>query len=221
MRAQGAGEGSQLGGVALAVVDPVDHRPFDGEAPPTGRHVLGAGLGQHGEWVASVDGYQLIAQHVVGGMQRDGQVHREGLGGQAADAGHDAHRGEGEVPGRQAHIAVQADDRAPDPVVVGQRLPHPHEDDVRDPSRGGLPHGDGDLLDDLALRQLALEARLPRGAELAGHGTASLGGHADGHPIRVVHQHRLHLSTVAERPQPFRRLAVVGRLTGHFAQCGR
>ena len=88
-------------------------------------------------------------------MERDGEVHGQGLGGQAPDARHNADRREREMAGREAHVAMQPRDGAPDPVVVGQRLPHPHEDDVGDPPcRPGLPHGDGNLLDDLALGQV-------------------------------------------------------------------
>ena len=125
------------------------------------------------------------------------------------------------MAGREAHVAVQPRDGPPDPVVVGQRLPHPHEDDVGDPpGRPGLPHGDGNLLDDFALGQLPLEPGLTGGAELATHGAAGLGGHADGHPVRVVHEDRLDLGPVVERPEPLGRLAGVGRLPGHLAQSG-
>ena len=85
----------------------------------------------------------------------------------------------------------------------------------------GVPHGDGHLLDDLALGQLPLEARLAGGAELAGHGAAGLGRHADGHPVGVTHQHGLHLCAVAERPQPLGGLAVIGGLPGDLLQCRR
>ena len=219
MGTERAGERRQLDRVALPVVDAVDQGPFDGEAPPAGRHVLGAGLGQHGQRIAPVDRDELVAQLVVGGMERDGQVHRQRLGGQAADAGHDAHRGEREVARREAHVAVQPLDGTPDPVVVRQGLPHPHEDDVGDPPRLGVPHGDCDLLDDLALGQLPLEPRLAGGAELAGHGAAGLGRHADGHPIGIAHQHGLDLRAVAQRPQPLGGLAVIGRLPGDLVQC--
>ena len=147
--AQRAGERRQLGRVAVPVVDAVDHGPLDGEAAAAGRHVVGTGSGQYVERIAAVDGHELVAQRVVGGVERDGEVHGQGLGGQAADAGHDAHRGEGEVAGREAHVAVQPFDRAPDPVVVGERLPHPHEHDVGDPP-GRAARMATDLLDDLA-----------------------------------------------------------------------
>ena len=211
MGAQGAGERRQLCRIAAPVVDAVDHGPLNGETPAAGGHVVRTGGGQHVERIAAVDGHELVAQLVVGGVERDGEVHGQGLGGQAPDARHDADRREREMAGREAHVAVEPRDGPPDPVVVGQRLPHPHEDDVGDPPcRPGLPHGDGNLLDDLALGQLALEPGLAGGAELAGHGAAGLGGHADGHPVRVVHQDRLDLGAIVERPEPLGRLAGVG-----------
>ena len=218
MRPQRAGERSQLGRIAAPVVDAVDHGPLNGETASAGGDVLGTRLGQDGERVAPVDRHELVPQGVVGRVQRDGKVHRQRLGRQAADAGHDPHRGQREMPGREAHVAVEPEDRAPDPVVVRQRLPHPHEDDVGDASGPGLAHGHGDLLHDLALGQLALEPGLPGGAELARHGAAGLGRDAHGHAIGIVHQHRLHLGSVTERPEPLGRLPVVRRLAGDLAQ---
>ena len=41
-RAQAAAQGGQLDGVAVAVVDAVDHRPLEAQPPALGREVLGA-----------------------------------------------------------------------------------------------------------------------------------------------------------------------------------
>ena len=78
-------------------------------------------------------------------------------------------------------------------------------------------HGDRDLLDDLARREVALEPGLPGGAELARHGATGLGGDADRHPVGVAHQDGLDPGVVAERPQPLCRLAVIGAALGHLA----
>ena len=69
MGAQRAGERRQLGRVAVPVVDAVDHGPLDGEATTAGRDVVGTGCGQQGERIAAVDGHELVAQRVVGGME--------------------------------------------------------------------------------------------------------------------------------------------------------
>ena len=194
-------EGGELGRVLWTVVDPVDQGPLDRQPPPARRHVLGAGGGQLGQRVAPVDGDELVAQLVVGGVQRHRQVDRQRLAGEPADPGHEADRREGEVTGRQAHLVVQALDGRPDAVVVGERLPHPHEHHVGQPPRPRRPHGDRHLLDDLARREVPLEAGLAGGAELAGHGATRLRGHAHRHPVGVAHQDRLDARLVAQRPQ--------------------
>ncbi len=81
-------------------------------------------------------------------------------------------------------------------------------------------HGGSHLLDDLALAQLPLEAGLPGGAELAGHGAAGLGGDAHRHPVGIVHQHGLDPCTVVQRPEPLGGLARVGALAGMLGERG-
>ena len=76
--AQGAGERRQLCRIAPPVVDAVDHGPLNGETPAAGGHVVRTGVGQHVERIAPVDGHELVAQLVVGGMERDGEVDRAG-----------------------------------------------------------------------------------------------------------------------------------------------
>ena len=116
VRPERAGEGRQLGRVAAPVVDTVDQGPLDGEPAAARFHVGGAGVGEHVERVPPVDGDQLVAQGVVRGVERDGQIDRQGLGSQPADPGHHADRREGEVARREAHVAVEPDDGAPDAV---------------------------------------------------------------------------------------------------------
>ena len=78
--------------------------------------------------------------------------------------------------------AYGADDR----LVVGERLPHAHEHDVRDPARaagdlaaGHRPGAGDDLLDDLGGRHVALQPALAGGAERAGHAAPGLARDAD------------------------------------------
>jgi hypothetical protein len=160
-------------------------------------------------------------------VQRHGQVDREVLGGQAADAGDDADRRHGEVPGRDPEVGVQALDGAPQPLVVGQRLAHPHEHDVRQPPGpagpalrrpGGRPPGPHDLLDDLADGQVAVEAGLPGGAERARHGAAGLGADAHRRPVGVVHEHGLDAGAVGQPPQPLHGVAAVADRRRHLGQ---
>ncbi len=210
---QRADEAGQLGDVRGPVVHPVDQRPLHREPSVGRRHVVGAGLGQHRQRVPPVDRHQLVAQLVVGGVQGDGEVDRELLAGQPPDARDDADGGEGEAAGRQSEVGVDPLDRRPRAVVVGQRLAHAHEDDVGEATRPGRPRGRHHLLDDLAGGELAHEARLAGGAELARHGAAGLGRDAGRHPVGVGHQHGLHPGPVAQGEEPLDGVAAVGHLS--------
>ena len=122
---------------------------------PLASQVAGARRHEVVERVAPVDRDQLVAEHVVGGVQRHREVDRQGGGGQAVDAGDDADGRDREVAGRQAEVVVEALDRGPDPVEVGQRLAHAHEHHVGQPPaqrRGPRAAASHHLLDDLARR---------------------------------------------------------------------
>jgi hypothetical protein len=98
------------------------------------------------------------------------------------------------------------------PVVVGQRLAHPHEHDVGQPVPVLVPQrrrGRADLLQDLGGRQVAGQPALAGRAERAGHAAAGLRGDAHGVALRVAHQHRLDGGAVAGPPQ---RLAGLPRI---------
>ena len=111
-------------------------------------------------------------------------------------------------------------DGRPDAVVVGQGLAHAHEHDVAEPAGEGLPAGVDHLLDDLADRQLAVEAALAGGAEAAAHGAAGLARDAHRGPVGVEHQHGLYPAPVRQCPQPFGRLAVRADGAGDFVEGG-
>jgi hypothetical protein len=83
--------------VDVAVVHAIDARPLERQAAPLGEEVPAARVHQDAERVAAVDRHQLVAQLVVGRVQRHRQVDREVLLGEAADARHDAHRRHREV----------------------------------------------------------------------------------------------------------------------------
>ena len=162
------------------------------------------------EGIAAVERDELVAQRVVGGVERHGQRDGQAFLGQAAHSGHDPDRRHRDVAGRDPEVVVETLHGRPGGVVVGQRLPHPHEDDVADPGRAGVL-GAGHLLDDLPGGQVPFEAGLPGGAERTGHCASRLGGDAHGRPGGVAHEHGLDRCAVASgRPEPFRRLAVIG-----------
>ncbi len=102
-----------------------------------------------------------------------------------------------------------APDRGECAVVVGQRLAHPHEDDVRQPAVvpvAKFHRGRTDLLEDLCRRQVALQPALTGRAERARHPAARLRRDADGVSLRIAHQHRLERRAVDRAPQHFSRL---------------
>jgi hypothetical protein len=50
----------QLVGLLVAVVDTVHQRIFKTDTSPGGRDVVSTGSHQIGEWIAPIDGYQLV-----------------------------------------------------------------------------------------------------------------------------------------------------------------
>ena len=152
MGAQRPGQLGQLGRVGRPVVGAVDERPLEREPPALGVEVRPARGHEVAERVAAVDRHQVVAQRVVGRVQRHGQVHREALLREPADAGDDPDGRDRDVARRDAEVVVQSFDRRPHAVVVRHRLAHAHEHDVAQPTAAGAgpPSGPDDLLDDLA-----------------------------------------------------------------------
>ena len=156
-------------GVAVAIVDPVDHRPLEADPTTVGGEVLGARL-EHGvDRIAAVQRHERVAQRVVGGVQADGERHRQRVGGELADARHDTDGRDRDVAGRQAEAGVDPFDGGPHRSLVGERFAHAHEHDVAQSPSGplGPRRRQHDLLDDLAGRQVAVEPGLTGGAEPA------------------------------------------------------
>ena len=90
--AQRPGVRGEFGGVASAVVHAVDQRPLERQPSVLRREVVAARRRQLRQRIAPVDRDELVAQFVVGGVQRHGKVHRQPFGGEAADARHDPDR---------------------------------------------------------------------------------------------------------------------------------
>ena len=139
-------------------------------------------------------------------------------------SGHDADGGHRDVTGGDADIALQPLDGRPQVVVVRQRLAHAHEHDVRHAALGviGEALGGADhLLDDLARRQLPIEASLARRAEAAAHRTPRLCAHAHGRAIAVTHQHALDGASVVQLPQLLHGVAAVADSLDRQLEPGR
>ena len=119
------------------VVDAVDHRPLEADPPPGDVDVVLAGADDHVERVPAVERHELVAQCVVGGMDADGEGHRQASSGEGTDAGDDADCRKRDVPRRESEVVVDPLRSRPHGRLVRQRLAHPHEDDVAQPASSG------------------------------------------------------------------------------------
>ena len=117
-------------GMVREIVDAADARVLERDPAPL-RSAYARGVEHGGERVATVQRHELLAERVVGGVQRDGERHRQLELGEPFDAGHDADGRDGEVAGRDADVVVQPGARVEHGVEVGERFAHAHEHDVR------------------------------------------------------------------------------------------
>src|SRR5213594_106552 len=166
--------------VGLAVVLAAQHDVFEGDALAAREGQRAAGVEQDAQRVAAVDGHQARALHVGGGGERDGQVDAR-LGDQAPDDRDEADGGDRDAPGRDgvAPLGGQDVERRAHRLVVGERLTHAHEDDVRERARGGERAAGAHLAHDLGGREVAHEAQARRRAEDAPHPAAGLARDAE------------------------------------------
>ncbi len=193
VRGEPAAQRCQFAGVAVAIVDPVDHRPLEAHATVLRIEVALACVHEVCDRIPLVDRHQLVSQRVVGGVERHRKVDRQWTIRERTDPREDADRRNRDVSCGQPEIAVEALGCGPHRVEVGHRLAHAHEHDVADATLElpGPLGGSHDLFDDLADGQVSREARLPRGAETTGHRATGLAAHTDRCPIGVQHQHGL------------------------------
>ena len=229
MRRKRTCKSSQFGNVVIAIVDAVDHRPLKADTAPLGTAVVGQGARQVAQGIRAVDRCDAIAQAVVRGVQRDCQIDRQAGSCQTHNARNDTDSGHRDVPGTDAHVAMEALHGCPHRVIVGERLAHAHEHDVHGSAADGSARraaGAGrwllqraqHLLDDFPDAQIPVESHLARCAETARHGTASLAADAQRGPIAVAHEHGLHQVSITQRPQVFAGLAAIRCLGTHQLQ---
>ncbi len=136
------------------------------------------------------DGHDALADGVVGGVEGEGELGADGLGGEGADGGLDAGGGDGHAGLGDADGLDEQADGGHEGVVVEEGLAHAHEDEVDaggvlvaggagEPNAVAVEDG-GDLTGDLARGEVAANAELGGKAELAVDGAADLAGDADG-----------------------------------------
>ncbi len=172
------------------------------------------------ERVLAVQRHQLVAQRVVGCMQRHGERHRAFLA-QPVHAGHHPRGRNGHAPARKAvGVVVQHEAQRRNHVVeVEHGLAHAHEHHVGDDAlraRGiaQLAIGEPQLADDLVRGEVAVEALLAGGAERAVEHAARLARHAQRGAADLGNEHRFHRVGAVDLDQPLAR-AVRGGLVAH------
>ena len=204
----------------LLIVHVLNERVLDRDTAP-GRQEVGAGrIEEFTHLPPRVDRNQLIAQVIIGSMQGHGQRHRHPLPRQLTDRRNQANRRDSDVAsahtkalGCRINEAMQRTDHR---LVVGQRLPHPHEHDVRQSRRATRQRAVAarglrvaNLIDDLGRRQITGQPHLACRAERARHTAPRLRRHAQSRTLRITHKDRLDLRAVIETPQILNRATAI------------
>ena len=214
-RAVAAQQRQQGLGLRRRVVDAIEHAVLEGdEVARRALEVAARCAEQLGDRVLAVERHQLVAQGVVGRMQRDRESDRA-IFAQAIDHRHDARGRDRHAAARQA-VAVVVEhrpERRHERAVVLQRLAHAHHDDVGDGALArrkteaaaqrefGMP----ELGDDLGGRQVAAEALVAGRAEAAVDGAAGLRRDAQRAALRLGDEDGLDGVAVADVEQPLDR----------------
>jgi hypothetical protein len=154
--------------------------------------------------VAAVERHDPVAHVVGGGVERDCQAHLRIALTQLHDPvgnpdRRDRDPSRADVESLRVHEHIQGCRQA---VPVQQRLPHPHEDDVR-PVTGRTAAGQKltGLIDDLAGAQVASPAEHAGGAERAGERAPGLARQAQRVAGGGRDQDRLHRFAIDQPPQ--------------------
>ncbi len=205
---------TQQVGPPRLIVDVADQRVLH-RYPPTGHiGVIPGGIESLGDLPPVIDGDQGVPQLIVGRVQRQRQSHPEPFVGKFADRRDQPHRGHRHRPGRNAETLRWLGDDAPHRSqhsnVIGQRLPHAHEDHVGETIAEVVAQGRGTgahLFEDLGGRQVAVQSALTGRTERASHTAAGLRRDAHRVALRIAHQHRLDGGAVGGPPQRLSRLA--------------
>ena len=199
------------------VVDAVEHHVLEGDAAAVLLvDVVPAGLEELRDRVLAVDGHELVAQRVVGRMQR----HREravGLLGELVDLRHEAGGRERDAAARDVEAEVVEHDahRGHHVAEVGERLAHAHQHHVGDGPQAArleaeLAVGEPHLADDLVGGEVAVEALLRGRAERAVERAAHLRGDAERAAVGLRDEHHLEGLHAVGAQQPL--AGAVGRV---------
>ena len=194
----------QQGGMAGGVVDPVDHGILIGDPPAGFGKIPAAGRKQGLHPRAPVDGHEGAPGFIVGGMEGHRQGELKSLLRQAVNPPDQSTGGQGNVAHANVHTVrvVDQGQKPPYIVIVVQRLPNPHQNNVGDGDTG-IFLGKNDLVQQFSRRQVADPPPHCGGAEGTAHGAAHLGGNTDGVAMAVAHENRLNAVAVRQPPKIF------------------
>ena len=102
--------GGQFSGAVVRVVDTAHHRVLEGDAAVRGGDIVPAGLQEHFDAPAAIDGHDPVTDVVVRRMQRDRQRELWPELHQLVDLRHDAAGGHRDVPGADVGPVFPGDD---------------------------------------------------------------------------------------------------------------
>src|SRR5690606_9798957 len=218
-------QSDHLLGVLGLVVDALEQGVFDGEhallAQPG--DIVTASAQHHGQRILLVDRHQLVAQLVVGRMQRQRQGDVDHLA-QAVDhrrhtRGGKRHLALGNTVAEVVHHEIHGGDHV---VEIEQRLTHAHHHHVGDGTVDLGRHaaerlvGDPHLADDLGGRQIAVESLLAGRAETAIQRTARLRGDAQRSAAVLRDIHGFDTAARSDAHHPFAGAVAGNVFADHF-----
>ena len=186
---QAAEKPRQLMRVAGSVVPAFEQRVFETDAPLAGEVVLPDEFQHVLDGPGPLDRHQFLPLFGERVVEADGEM-AFAFVQEAPELRHHPDGAERDALGAPAEPPVRREDRdSPlDGFPVVQRLPHAHEDGIGELPR--LPDGE-ELVEDVRLREVAMEALPARHAEMAAHLAARLRAHAEGLALPVRNHHRL------------------------------
>ena len=220
LAAYAAGHGSKAQGVFHTVIDASKHDVLEKNALAALWRPGLQGTDHALDIVSGVDGHDVAAHRVGGGVQAPGQVG----GAFVVKAFHHRgkpHGGHGDFIGRN-EIPVFVREyfhRLFDGIEVVQWLAHAHHDDIGDAaaSFGQKPPGKAVLFDDFPCFQIAFEPQPGGETKSAPHFAAHLGGQTQGYPGQIGNQHALHRRTIGKGELYFHRAVGGFFVMGHGA----
>src|SRR5881296_1141654 len=170
----------EAAGIRVGIVLAREEHVLEGDALAARQRQLAAGAQERRERKAAVDRHQTVPLRVGRRAERHGEVDAR-LGDEARDGGREADRRDRDAPGgdRVAPLGGQDLEGGLDRSVVGERLPHAHEDDVGERRRRCEIDPGTHLPDDLGGTQVPDEPHARRRAETAAHAAAGLARYAE------------------------------------------